>query len=222
MNTKIDRVLFDYDGTLIIHDAENEAMQVASILGLGREQIGEFKIRLADFFQNYFTVNNRKMTKKLYLDNIQRVINPEMFGVTVKAVDEAIVEKSKYTTTLANNAKEVLEYLTERGYQLCVFTNGFYHGQTENMKYKGIYEYFEKIYTWDDFYTKPDIRAFYRALARTAPERNVMVGDSLRADIIPAKELGMYTVGINMPVLDEVLIKPDWVITDLVELKNIL
>lgn len=222
MNTKIDRVLFDYDGTLIIHDAENEARRVADILSIDEEQIPEFKKRLSIFFTNYFTATNRKMTYSLYLRNIQKVIKPQDFGVTAEIFDAAIVENSKSTTTLASNAIETLEYLADKGYQLCLFTNGFYNGQVASMKHKGIYEYFEKIYAWDDFYTKPDVRAFFRALGGTAPEHNFMVGDSLRADIEPAKKLGIHTVGINMPVLDEVFIKPDWVITDLAELKNIL
>lgn len=222
MTTKINRVLFDYDGTLIIHDAENEARRVANILGLDEEQITEFKKRLSIFFTNYFTATNRKMTYDLYLRNIRKVIKPEEFGVTAEMFDDAIVENSKFTTTLANNAKETLEYLRDKGYQLCLFTNGFYNGQVASMKHKGIYDYFEKIYAWDDFYAKPDVRAFFRVLAGTEPEYNVMIGDSLKADIEPAKKLGIHTVGINMPNLDEVLIKPDWVITDLAELQVIL
>ena len=222
MNTKINRVLFDYDGTLIIHDKENEAKQVAAILGLSLEQLPEFEKRLGLFFENYFTVTNRKMTYDLYLRNIRKVINPEEFGTTARQLDEAIGEKCKSTTSLAPNANEVLEYLAAKGYQLCLFTNGFYKGQVESMKLKGIYDYFEKIYAWDNFYAKPDRRAFIRALAGTEPENNVMIGDSLRADIEPAKSLGIYTVGINMPVSSEFYVKPDLVITDLVELKNIL
>ena len=222
MNTKINRILFDYDGTLVIHDAENEAIRVATMLGLDEEQIPEFKRRLNLFFTNYFTATNRKMTYDLYLRNVRRVIFPEKFGTTAELFDAAITENSKLTTTLASNAKDTLEYLADKGYQLCLFTNGFYTGQVESMKHKGIYDYFEKIYAWDNFYAKPDKRAFLRALAGTEPEHNVMIGDSLRADIEPAKSLGIYTVGINMPDTTECYIQPDYVINNLAELRSVL
>ena len=223
MTTNINRVLFDYDGTLIIHDAENEGRRVVNMLGAGEEQINEFEKRLSIFFAHYFSVTNRKMTYELYLANLEKVINPmELFGVSVVALDEAMKENCKQTTTLANNAKETLEYLVGKGYQLCVLTNGFYSDQVDDMKRKGIFEYFEKVYAWDNFYTKPDRRAFIRALAGTEPVHNVMIGDSLRADIEPAKKMGIYTVGINMPNLAEVYMSPDTVITDLSEIKTIL
>lgn len=223
MTTKIDRVLFDYDGTLIIHDKENEGKQVGSLLGLKEEQMPEFERRLGIFFEKCYSLNNRKMTRAIYLMNMENVIRPSRdFGVTVKQLYDAIMENSKKTTMLANNAISTLEHLVSKGYQLCLFTNGFYDEQIESMKYKGIYEYFEKVYAWDGFYTKPDKRAFFRALAGTNPENNVMIGDSLSADIAPAKEFGMYTVGINISRFGDSNIHPDVVITDLSELKVIL
>lgn len=222
MNTRFSRILFDYDGTLIIHDKLNEGRQVGSLLGLNEEKMIEFEKRLKDFFENHFTVKKRKITYDVHYQNIDRFIRPNDFGITAKQLDDAITQNSKISTSLASNAEAVLEYLKQRGYELCVFTNGFYKGQIENMKYKGIYDYFEKIYAWDDFYPKPDLRAFYRALAKTDPKYNVMIGDTLEADIVPAKKLGIYTVGINLESKSMSIINPDAVISDLADLLHIL
>ena len=223
MITTVNRILFDYDGTLIIHDKENEGRKIASMLGIPEKKLPEFNRRLDIYFRKYYALDNSKMTYGIYLSNIDKAIRPyELFGVTAKQFDEAMVENAKHTTRLAANAIETLEYLVAKGYQLCILTNGFYVTQTESMKHKGIFEYFEKIYTWDDFYTKPDRRAFLRALAGTNPKHNVMVGDSLRADIEPAKELGIYSVAINVGDLSKSSIMPDVQITDLSELRNIL
>lgn len=222
MNTRFERILFDYDGTLVIHDAENEAMNLSKMLGIDMCQVPEFEARLKLYLDKYFTIKNRKMTYDTYLNNLNMVIDPKNFGITVRQLDTAIAKNCIETTVLANNVKETLDYLVDKGYELCLFTNGFYDVQAESMKRKGIFEYFERIYSWDDFYTKPDLRAFVRALANTNVETNVMIGDSLNSDIAPAQSLGIYTVGINMPNLGESLIKPDRVITDLSELKFIL
>lgn len=222
MNTRFGRILFDYDGTLIIHDKENEGKQVAKLLNFDEWQTSEFEKRLKDYLENHFVIHNRKITYDLHYANLQKVFRPEELGVTVRQIDEAITQNSIVSTKLANNAKETLEYLVSRGYQLCVFTNGFYAGQVANMKYKGIFEYFEKVYAWDDFYAKPDERAYYRALAKTEPTRNVMIGDTIATDIIPAKKLGIYTVGINLGNQDLIQNNPDKIITDLSELRCIL
>ena len=222
MNTRFSRILFDYDGTLILHDKENEGRQVAKLLGFAEWQTIEFEKRLRDYLENHFVIHGKKITRKAHYENLQMVFRPEEIGTTVKAIDEAITENSIVSTKLVSGVKETLEYLATRGYQLCVFTNGFYNGQVANMKHKGIYEYFEKIYTWDDFYPKPDERAYYRALAKTDPTQNIMIGDTLATDIVPAKKLGIYTIGINLGTQDISVIKPDIIIKDLSELRQIL
>lgn len=222
MNTRFSRILFDYDGTLIIHDKENEGRQVAKLLGLDEWQAIEFEKRLRDYLENHFVLHNVKITRQAYYKNLQKVFRPEEIGSTVKDIIEAISANSIASTKLADNAKETLDYLATRGYQLCVFTNGFYKGQVANMKSKGIYEYFEKVYAWDDFYAKPDERAYYRALAKTDPAQNVMIGDSIFTDIMPAKKLGIYTIGINLEGIDTTQIMPDATITNLSELRQIL
>lgn len=225
MTTKFNRILFDYDGTLIIHDKENEARQIAEILKLPEERIPDFEKRLNRFFETSCGrehYENKPISYGLYIAILNAVVEPKSFGITPKQLDKAINEKSKYGSKIEPTAIETLEYLVDKGYQLCIFTNGFLKPQVDNMRHHGLFDYFERVYAWDDFYAKPDERALIRALGGTAPENNVVVGDSLINDIAPAKAFGVYTVGINIFEQQEADISPDVRITTLSELKTFL
>jgi len=226
VNTKFKRILFDYDGTLIIHDKQTEGEIIANLLNIPKEKVPYFVKRLNYLFEISYGREfyaNRKMTYSLFYNILEYIINPvQNFGVSVKELDDAINYKSIHMTDLAPNAKETVEYLYEKGYELCVFTNGFYKPQSINMKVHGIHDYFEKIYAWDNWYAKPDKRALRRVLGETSPKENIMIGDSLTSDIIPAKKQGVYTIGYNVKKLEEATILPDLVITDLLQLTKIL
>lgn len=226
MTTRFNRILFDYDGTLIIHDKNTEGEIIAKLLNIDEEKIPEFVKRLNYLFEisyGRYYYRNHKMTYELFYSLLERIMNPfGNFGITAKELDDAINYKSIYLTDLAPNAVEVLEYLSSKGYKLCVFTNGFYMPQAKNMREHKIYNYFERVYSWDCYYAKPDIRALYRALDGTNPKENVMIGDGITSDIIPAKRLGVYTIGYNIENIQRAKTLPDVVITDLAELKQIL
>lgn len=225
MTTKFDRILFDYDGTLILHDKETEGKGIADWLDIPSELVPVFDKRLTYYFESscgrvYY--KDRKISKELGLYILDQMINPKEFGITAKQLYEAINERSKIGSKTEPTAIETLEYLSDKGYQLCIFTNGYIKPQIENMKYHGLYDYFERIYGWDGYYAKPDKRAFKRALSGTDPSKNVMIGDSLNNDIRPAKSLGIFTVGINISDDNKTKILPDVTINILSELKMFL
>lgn len=226
MSTNFNRIIFDYDGTLVIHDKENEGRQIAEILNIPEEKIPEFSRRLEHLFKTSYGrcyYKDRKMTYELYCYILNCIMRPlREFGISATDFDRAINKKSKYMSKLAPHAEEILTYLKEKGYELCILTNGFYTSQVDNMKHHGIYNYFDRVYAWDNYYPKPNRRALYSALGGTDPKNNVMIGDNIINDIIPAKINGVFNVGINIPKEDMSLIKPDVVITDLIELKRIL
>ncbi len=77
-------------------------------------------------------------------------------------------------------------------------------------------------------FSKPDARLFKEALykAQISAEKCVMIGDKLTNDSAPAKALGFKTVWIKQEwggfqtIADDTM-KPDIIITDLVQLKDI-
>ena len=221
---KFRRIVFDFDGTLIIHDKKEEAIQIARILNIKEELIPEFKRRLDSFFlsETYKEVFfNRRVTEELYLRMIDTLINPTIsFNVTNLMVYEAMCKKAMFFSVLPDSIKDLLNYLYEKGYELCVLTNGFYKPQYEILKYTGLNNYFNRFYAWDNFYAKPDKRAFYRTVGSLEPREVIMIGDDLLNDIKPAKEIGMYTIGYK--VKDNEKVKPDLIISSYKELLTIL
>ena len=226
MNTRLNRILFDFDGTLILHNKQNEGMEIATLLDIPIELQPEFSRRLQNFFsssQNKKYFSRYRVTYELYLEALEGIMGPLTdFNVSPKQVVEAIDTKAKYYSILATGAVETLEYLKGKGYTMAVFTNGFYDMQMDILKYKGLDQYFYKLFAWDNFWAKPHKRAFERALDGTDPIYNVMIGDDPLNDIKPAKELGMLTVGINFRVKTTEKTKPQRMINKLTDLMKIL
>ena len=76
---------------------------------------------------------------------------------------------------------------------------------------------------------KPDKRIFEIALTRAGckPQEAAMIGDRLDNDIVPANELGMYTIWIKQgnwvyAEPKEKLEYPDWTICSLKELEELV
>ena len=211
MGTKFNRILFDYDGTILIHDDEEQGKMIAKALGLDEEEKQIFSSQLLDFFANqkYFYKG-----KKISYDLYYQAMNHYMpcicdFGFTARKVNQAINQNNLVCSKLAIGARETFEYLKQQGYMICLMTNGFMKEQTQSMKHNNIYDYFDRIYTWDENYAKPDERFMYRVLDGTNPKENVVVGNDLVSDIMMAKNAGVFSVGYNLIPMKDSNIKPD-------------
>lgn len=125
--------------------------------------------------------------------------------------------------------ERILCYLRERCYILGVIANQGL-GTEKRLEAWGIRKYFDSITaSAEEGIAKPDPEMFLRALRKSggSAESSVMIGDRLDNDIAPAKALGMKTVWIKQgfavyssPTCSEE--KPDYTISDLMELKNLL
>lgn len=126
-------------------------------------------------------------------------------------------------------AEEILRYLHEKGYHICVIANQSL-GTEKRLEAWGIRKYFDSITaSAEEGVAKPDPEMFIRALRKSggSAESSVMIGDRLDNDIAPAKSLGMKTVWIKQgfavyssPTRSEE--QPDHTISNLMELKNLL
>lgn len=229
MSTKFKRILFDYDGTILIHNNEEQGKIIAKALGLDDEQTKVFSDQLLYFFENQkYYYKGKKVTYSVYYNALAHYVPCIYeFGLTPKQVDATITKNCLTHSKLASGAKETLEYLKEQGYIICLMTNGFLKEQSANMKYNNIYDYFDRIYTWDDSYAKPDSRFMKRVLDGTDPKENVVIGNDLVSDILMAKNAGVFTIGFNLSslyTLDTIdgPFKPDVEIADFSTLMKIL
>lgn len=191
------RIIFDYDGTLLIHHPETECEVISEYLGIPHTET--LKKELREFFSGWDDNLCGKVNFANYMAYAIRrlsIINSGMVSYEdyIEAQNYCCIANSK----IYEETYDVLEYLLGRGYKLCIATNGFYKWTMQSMQFWKIDKYFENVYTWDNTYAKPDFRFFYNVIQNTLPKNNIMVGDSLRNDIIPAKALGMYTIGLRI------------------------
>ena len=151
----------------------------------------------------------------------------EKVGMTV---DPAACAKS-YESNLGighyflPGAEEAVKRLSERC-RLFLVSNGTATVQHSRLTSAGLYPYFEQVFISQEIgYNKPDKAYFDRCFERIpgfAPEKALMVGDSLTSDIKGGINAGLKTVWVNpahKPCGD---IRPDYEIEGLSDLEGLL
>jgi putative hydrolase of the HAD superfamily len=119
---------------------------------------------------------------------------------------------------------ETLKILQDHDIRMGLITNGDAGFQRSKIRRFHLEQYFDFVLIESEFGVgKPDQRVFKYALEQLGafPTQAWMIGDDLRFDICPARELGMNTVWVNhtktgLPANSLVL--PTWTIHSLVEL----
>lgn len=95
---------------------------------------------------------------------------------------------------------ETMQFLTEQNVEIACVTNGRDFFQRNKIHALGLANYFKVIVTSGELnIKKPDPGIFNIALARlnASAQESVFIGDSLQADMQPAKALGMRTIWVN-------------------------
>ena len=122
-------------------------------------------------------------------------------------------------------AEEAVKKLHEK-YRLFLVSNGTATVQHGRLTSAGLYPYFEQVFISQEIgYNKPEKAYFDRCFERIpgfAPEKALMVGDSLTSDIKGGINAGLNTVWVNpahKPCGD---IRPDYEIEGLCQLEALL
>ena len=128
------------------------------------------------------------------------------------------VQKAVFPHTI-----EILEYLTEKKYQVHLITNGFEKTQWSKIRNSGLDRFITHMITSEASNSlKPKKEIFDYALnkAGASLKESIMIGDNLEADIQGAMNAGMDTVFVNHinAVTD---IKPTYTVTHLQQLEAI-
>jgi putative hydrolase of the HAD superfamily len=126
-------------------------------------------------------------------------------------------------TILFPYAKEILQYLLDKGYTLHLLTNGFEKTQHNKLMYSGLKPYFKEIITSEGSNSlKPNKEIFEFALERCCTNANecIMIGDNIEVDIIGAMNAGIDQVYVNHLGIDPE-VKPTYVVSTLKELETI-
>jgi putative hydrolase of the HAD superfamily len=201
-------LFFDLDHTL--WDFEKNAAETIFHLyeTFGLSQFGKFTS--TDFYKKYSYINHRmwqqyhegKITQQeLRVQRFSRTLTK--LGLEASQVPEGLHEA--FTTICPTKTAvfpfthETLAYLKKR-YVLHIITNGFKDVQAIKMTASNLGQYFSEVITSECAgCTKPDKKIFEHALARAGVKASecLMIGDSLEADILGAKNAGIDQVFFN-------------------------
>jgi putative hydrolase of the HAD superfamily len=93
---------------------------------------------------------------------------------------------------LLDGVAEVVDQLTEAGRRLILVTKGDLFHQEAKLAGSGLAEKFSQV----DIVSEKDVPTYRRIIERTGvpPERFLMIGNSVRSDVLPVVELGGHAV----------------------------
>ena len=196
-------LLFDLDHTLLDFDTAEDVALTQLFKEEGIEDIQAYK--------DYYVPMNKSLWKDLEQKRITKaeLINTRFaklfahFGI----IKDGSYLAERYQFFLAqqgqifSGAIELLDTLTERGYELYAATNGITYIQTGRLEQSGIAPFFKEIFISEQLHTQKPDAAFYEKIGTRIPNFDkhhaLMIGDSLSADIQGGNNAGIDTVWYN-------------------------
>ena len=192
-------------------------------------------VSLGDFVATFLKVNTRlwsdfdygRIAHGYIREHRFRLVFEEMglpnlaFGQEMSEEYLRLLPQKKH---LLAGAAGVLDYLSEKNYQLHVVTNGFDSIQARKMESSNILHHFQHVVTNEKAGAKkPDPQIFAHALqlAKAQPSESLMIGDNWVADVQGALRFGIDAVFYNpsRQIFEE---KPTYDIAHLDELRAFL
>ena len=218
-------VFFDLDHTLWDFE-KNSALTFQKIF-----EEHNVTVELEDFLREYVPINlafwklyreNKIQKEALRYLRLRKVFDSLKYPIEdllITLLADAYIEHLSTYDHLLPYSREILNYLKPT-YRMHIITNGFEEIQAKKLRNSNIHGYFEQVINSEMAgVKKPDPRIFQLALERTGvlPNRALMIGDNLEADIIGARAVGFHTIHLN--VHKDPLHKHGEIIDDLREIK---
>ncbi len=209
MTNKYKHIFFDLDRTL--WDFETNS-KLALLELFNNHSIDARSGKPFDkFYKTYKSVNEfywrqyrKGDLKKEVLRSIRFTRTLESLGIKDvqlgSVLGEEYIQISPYKTTLFPNTLETLNHLKNNGYKMHIITNGFKEVQYIKLDESGLAKYFDVIIISEEFgKNKPHPSIFNHAMERAGSEfeSSLMIGDSIEADLLGARGVGMDQVFFN-------------------------
>ena len=152
-----------------------------------------YQQRDKDFYETTYHLVLRELLKELG--------HAEVAESVLRSALDALYAVTQSNWELESDTIETLKALKSEGYQLGIFSNAGDNKDVQDLiETFGIRKYFDFVLTSAAcFYRKPHPRAFEMALAQwnAQPNEAAMIGDSLEADIVGAKNLNITSIWIT-------------------------
>ena len=229
---KYKHLFFDLDHTLWDFDANSRLTLHELYHSFNLEQKGVDNFEL---FHKIYLVNNDKLWaryrngfikvdelrwKRMWLTLIEFKIGDESLA---RLMGDEFINLLPFRNTLFPHTIEILQFLTDKNYQLHLITNGFEATQHYKLKNSGIDKFFIEVITSEGSNSlKPHKEIFEYAFSKTKSQahESIMIGDSMEADIQGAINAGIDQVYVNHLNI-EPIIQPTYTVYSLKELENI-
>ena len=203
---KIQHIFFDLDNTLWDH-RRNAYLTLKDIFT--RENVQEnYNLGFEEFHKEYFTINERLWAQirdgeidKDFLRKHRFYDSFLFFGIDdfalAQTFENNFLDEILNYNDLVEGAFELLEYLSEKGYQLHILSNGFKEVTYKKCELSGIKNYFQTITSADEINIrkpKPEIYKYALEKANAKKGESIMIGDDWIADIEGAKSFGLQVI----------------------------
>lgn len=233
----ISTVLFDYGDTLIYRNKPIEEIREKRLENLYKYLINkkiniDIKILKENFYNIWDSIYKKCEEESIEVpaeETIPKIL--EKIGISYKYNKEIIYDFFKpdiESIMLFPEVKEVLKFLKNNGYKIGLISNTVSDWFVkETLKKLEIEKFFNCIVTSAHIrIRKPKEEIFEKALKELNANKSqtVMIGDSLKSDILGAKKLGIKTIYVNrkknnISIID---INPDATIHNLLEIIPII
>lgn len=122
-------------------------------------------------------------------------------------------------------AEDILKYLKGKGYLIYATTNGVSITQYKRINESGLKEYFDGIFVSETVGCQKPQKEYFDYVINNIPENDkskiLVIGDSMTSDIKGGKNAGLDTCWFD-GYGEEKVLTPDYVVTDLKQLEEIL
>ena len=206
---KYKHLFFDLDHTIWDFEANSRTtlVELYEEMKLKERGVDDFDLfhknylahneRLWERYRKGFVKQEELRVKRMWLSLLDFKIADEPLA---KKMGDRFLEMLPTRTILFPYTIEILDYLTDKSYELHLITNGFEHTQHSKLKHSGLSSYFKQVITSEGSNSlKPKKEIFDFAFQKTGatPDESIMIGDTMEVDILGAMNAGIDQIHVN-------------------------